>query len=76
MYVQPYFFLIANPELISISTFRLKVERITGLVGVAKSAADSDRQSDRCSTEAENSLLAPTILRRPSKTPVNRRKQC
>ena len=64
-----------NPVLISISTFRLKVERITGLVGVAKSAADSDRQSERCSTDAEKSLLTPTILRKPSKTPIGKRKK-
>ena len=64
-----------NPVLISISTFRLKVERITGLVGVAKSAADSDRQSERCSTDAEKSLLIPTILRKPSKTPIGKRKK-
>jgi hypothetical protein len=65
-----------NPVLISISTFRLKVERITGLVGdLAKSAADSDRQSERCSTDAEKSLLTPTILRKPSKTPIGKRKK-
>ena len=60
-----------NPELMtSPSTFRLLVERRIGLVsGAMISTADSDRQSDKCSTDAEKSFLTPTILRKPSKTP-------